>query len=123
LIEREPTPRHKVCGEFLSGEALEDLHALGIDVASLGAVPIDYVRLAAARRAAEAPLPFPAASLTRKALDTALLAEAVAAGVRVERIGMPIAKSAIVSRSKAFHPSNTLWKSLRDYHIPAASTT
>jgi flavin-dependent dehydrogenase len=84
LIEREPTPRHKVCGEFLSGEALEDLHALGIDVASLGAVPIDHVRLAAAKRAAEAPLPFPAASLTRKALDTALLAEAVAAGVRVE---------------------------------------
>ena len=85
LIEREPTPRHKVCGEFLSGEALEDLHALGIDVASLGAVPIDTVRLAAAKRAAEAPLPFLAASLTRKALDTALLAEAVAAGVRVER--------------------------------------
>src|ERR1700721_2974803 len=85
LIEREPTPRHKVCGEFLSGEALEDLHVLGVDVASLGAVPIDYVRLAAARRAAEAPLPFPAASLTRKALDTALIAEAIAAGVRVER--------------------------------------
>jgi flavin-dependent dehydrogenase len=85
LIEREPTPRHKVCGEFLSGEALEDLDALGIDVASLGAVPIHCVRLAAAQRAAEAPLPFPAASLTRKALDTALIAEAVAAGVRVER--------------------------------------
>ena len=84
LIEREPTPRHKVCGEFLSGEALEDLRALGIDVPALGAVPIPYVRLAAARRAAEAPLPFPAASLTRKTLDTALLAEAVAAGVRVE---------------------------------------
>ena len=85
LIEREPTPRHKVCGEFLSGEALEDLHALGIDVTSLGAVPINYVRLAAARRAAEAPLPFPAASLTRKALDTALIAAAIAAGVRVEQ--------------------------------------
>ena len=85
LIEREPTPRHKVCGEFLSGEALEDLHALGIDVPALGAVPIDYVRLAAARRAAEAPLPFHAASLTRKALDSALIAEAVTAGVHVER--------------------------------------
>ena len=85
LIEREPTTRHKVCGEFLSGEALEDLHALGIDVASLGAAPIDYVRLAAARRAAEAPLPFPAASLTRKALDTALIAAAIAAGVHVKR--------------------------------------
>jgi menaquinone-9 beta-reductase len=85
LIEREPAPRHKVCGEFLSGEALEDLELLGIDVSSLGAVPVSYVRLAAARRAAEAPLPFPAASLTRKALDTALIAEAIAAGVRVER--------------------------------------
>jgi flavin-dependent dehydrogenase len=85
LIEREPTPRHKVCGEFLSGEALEDLHLLGIDVTSLGAVPIDYVRLAAARRAATAPLPFPAKSLTRKALDTALIAAAIAAEVRVER--------------------------------------
>ena len=83
LIERELTPHHKVCGEFLSGEALEDLQALGIDEAALGAVPIDRVRLAAARRAAEAPLPFPAASLTRKALDTALIAKAVAAGVRV----------------------------------------
>jgi flavin-dependent dehydrogenase len=84
LIEREVAPRHKVCGEFLSGEALEDLHALGIDVASLGAVPIEAVRLAAARRAAAAPLPFAAASLTRKALDTALIAEAIAAGVNVE---------------------------------------
>jgi flavin-dependent dehydrogenase len=84
LIEREPAPRHKVCGEFLSGEALEDLHALGIDVASLGAVPLRHVRLAATSRAAKAPLPFAAASLTRKALDTALLAEAVAAGVKLE---------------------------------------
>lgn len=28
LIEREPISRHKVCGEFLSGEALGYLHAL-----------------------------------------------------------------------------------------------
>jgi flavin-dependent dehydrogenase len=82
-IEREPTPRHKVCGEFLSGEALDDLRALNIDVTSLGAVPIEMVRLAAARRAAEAPLPFPAASLTRRALDRALISEAISAGVRV----------------------------------------
>lgn len=84
LIEREHRPRHKVCGEFLSGEALEDLHALDIDVALLGAVPINYVRLAAAKKAAQAPLPFSASSLTRKALDTALLAKAREVGVRVE---------------------------------------
>jgi menaquinone-9 beta-reductase len=115
LVEREPTPRHKVCGEFLSGEALEDLHALGIDVASLGAVPINYVRLAAARRAAEAPLPFPAASLTRKALDTALIAGAIAAGVRVEQ------GRAVQSLSRT--PSN-LWQATLDngtiYEAPTA---
>jgi len=105
LIEREPTSRHKVCGEFLSGEALEDLHALGIDVASLGAVPIDYVRLAAARRAAEAPLPFRAASLTRKALDTALIATAIAVGVNVER------GRSVQSLTRA---ANNLWQATLD---------
>jgi flavin-dependent dehydrogenase len=85
LIERELMPKHKVCGEFLSAEALEDLHSLGIGVASLGAVPLDHVRLASAGPAAEAPLPFAAASLTRRALDTALITEAIAAGVKMER--------------------------------------
>lgn len=85
LIEREAKPRHKVCGEFLSGEALEDLLLLGIDVRALGAVPIDYVRLAAAKKAAEAPLPFRAASLTRKTLDAKLMEKAIAAGVSVVR--------------------------------------
>jgi flavin-dependent dehydrogenase len=115
LIEREPTPRHKVCGEFLSGEALEDLHALGIDVASLGAVPINFVRLAAARRAATAPLPFPAKSLTRKALDTALIAAAIAAGVHVER------GRSVQSLSRA---TSNLWQAALDdgttYEAPTA---
>src|SRR6202167_4840259 len=114
LIEREPTPRHKVCGEFLSGEALEDLHALGIDVASLGAVPIDCVRLAAARRAAEAPLPFPAASLTRKALDTTLIAEAIAAGVRVER-GRSVETLLLMTRG--------IWEAARDEGAPWEAST
>jgi flavin-dependent dehydrogenase len=115
LIEREPRPRHKVCGEFLSGEALEDLRLLGIDVTSLGAVPIDYVRLAAAKRAATAPLPFPAKSLTRKALDTALIAAAISAGVRVER-GRSVQS---LSRANA-----SLWQATLDngtiYEAPTA---
>jgi flavin-dependent dehydrogenase len=115
LIEREPTPRHKVCGEFLSGEALEDLHLLGIDVVSLGAVPIDYVRLAAARPAATAPLPFPAKSLTRKSLDTALIAAAISAGVRVE------CGRSVQSLSRA---NSNLWQATLDngaiYEAPTA---
>ena len=54
-------------------------------MAALGAEPIDSVRLATSRRAAQAPLPFPAASLTRKALDTALIAQAIAAGACVKQ--------------------------------------
>ena len=45
LIERDPGPRHKVCGEFLSAEALALLAQLGIDVCALGAVPVRSVRL------------------------------------------------------------------------------
>jgi flavin-dependent dehydrogenase len=85
LIEREPTCRHKVCGEFLSGEALDDLRLLGMDATALGAAPIEKVRLATTRKASTAPLPFAAASLTRKALDTALFERATEEGVRLER--------------------------------------
>jgi flavin-dependent dehydrogenase len=85
LVEREAGPHDKVCGEFLSHEAMLYLAALGIDPFALGAVPIRRVRLAGRRLEAAVGLPFPAASLSRRALDEALLARAVAAGVRVRR--------------------------------------
>ena len=85
LIERSEGPHDKVCGEFLSGEALGDLAALGVDVAALGAVPLGTARVAARGRAHAAALPFPAASLTRRALDEAMLAACAAAGVAVRR--------------------------------------
>ena len=85
LIEREREPRHKVCGEFLSAEALALLRDLGVSPAALGAVPIRGVRLCSARKTTEAELPFPAMSLTRGRLDEALLAIAETTGVRVLR--------------------------------------
>ena len=82
LVEREPKPHHKVCGEFLSREALLYLTTLGIDVAALGAVPIHKVRLGTA---AETALPFAAMSLTRRKLDEHLLQAAELAGATVLR--------------------------------------
>lgn len=82
LVEREAKPQHKVCGEFLSAEALGYLAALGVDVAALGAVPIRYVRVA---NSAAQELPFAASSLTRRCLDEELLCIAEAAGARVLR--------------------------------------
>ena len=85
LVEREPLPVHKVCGEFLSTEALTDLRTLGVDVSDLGAVPITRVRLASNAAAHAAPLPFTAMSLTRRNLDTVMLRTAELAGVNVLR--------------------------------------
>lgn len=85
LIEQSATAHHKVCGEFLSHEAVRYLDDLGIDLQALGAVPIHGVRLAARRRIAACDLPFPALSLTRRALDEALLALAARAGAQIHR--------------------------------------
>lgn len=85
LLERETQPQHKVCGEFLSQEALQSLQALGIDAAGLGARNITGVRLADARRVKASRLPFQAMSLTRRLLDEALLQEVVRCGVHVSR--------------------------------------
>ncbi|HUB29068.1 MAG TPA: FAD-dependent monooxygenase [Terracidiphilus sp.] len=85
LLERERAAHSKVCGEFLSHEALGYLRQIGIHPEELGAVPIDRVRLAAGTRAAEIPLPFPALSLSRRLLDEAMLALAGANGCDVRR--------------------------------------
>ena len=85
LIERSVGPHDKVCGEFLSGEAIAELEAPGAAPAELGAVPLTAARVAARGRAHAARLPFRAVSLTRRVLDEALLAACAAAGVEVRR--------------------------------------
>ena len=85
LIEQHAIAHHKVCGEFLSTEALGYLRMLGVDPLALGAVPITHMRLATGTHVAQTALPFPALSLTRRTLDEALLQSASAAGARVLR--------------------------------------
>lgn len=85
VLERERGPHDKVCGEFLSFEAQEELAALGVDPLALGAARIGRVRVARGARRREAPLGFEALSLSRRALDEALLARAAEAGAEVRR--------------------------------------
>ena len=85
LVEREAGPHDKVCGEFLSREAVYYLTALGVDPVALGAVPIRRVRIAGRRGDAAVDLPFAALSLSRRVLDEALLARAAAVGVALRR--------------------------------------
>ncbi len=85
LIEREAGPHDKVCGEFVSGEAAGYLRLLGLDLMGLGAVRIDRVRLTTRGKPAEARLPFPAFSLSRRRLDEGLLGLAAGAGAEILR--------------------------------------
>lgn len=85
LVERDRAPAHKVCGEFISREAVADLAALGLDLDALGARRIDRMRLVRGGRVVEAALPFVAASLTRRTLDAALQALAETCGVTLRR--------------------------------------
>lgn len=85
LLERETGAHHKVCGEFLSVEAVAHLRQLGVEPLDLGAVPIRRMRLVWGDRAVETALPFAALGLSRHALDEALIGRAAASGARIER--------------------------------------
>ena len=85
LIERTSGPRDVVCGGFLGWDALAALKQLGLDVSQLGARPIHKLRVAAGGSSVEAKLPRPAAGLSRKTLDAALLTAAAGAGTTVSR--------------------------------------
>ncbi len=89
LIERNAGPADKVCGDFLSAEAIEAIAALGVDLPALAPSPITAVRLVHGKRTATARLPFAALGLTRRALDEALLQQAKLSGATILR-GHPV---------------------------------
>lgn len=93
LLEKEREAHHKVCGEFLSREAVHYLHQAGIDLGELGAAPIRSVRVASGDRVAAAALPFQALSLSRRTLDEALLERVAKKGCEVAR-GVAVASLA-----------------------------
>ncbi len=85
LLEREAGAHDKVCGEFLSFEAVDSLRELGLDPLDLGAVAIEALSVCIGDRRIRTVLPFAALSLSRRVLDEALLRRAAAAGAQVRR--------------------------------------
>lgn len=85
LVEKERNDSHKVCGEFLSPEAVAYLHQAGVDPLLLGATAIEQLRFAVKKRVIETRLPFRALSISRCVLDAALLARAAEAGCEIRR--------------------------------------
>jgi flavin-dependent dehydrogenase len=78
LIDRDAFPRDKLCGEFLSYDALPVLDALGVPLPD--APHITHCRVVARHRAYEFDLPHAARGVSRMLLDDLLFRTAVAAG-------------------------------------------
>jgi len=85
MLEKEAHPHHKVCGEFLSREAVAYLKLAGIHPLALGGSGIRKLRLASGDKVVETQLPFEAISLSRLILDEALLRRAEEMGCRIVR--------------------------------------
>ena len=84
VLERDRAPADKICGEFVSAEAIADLDRLGVHAGRLG-VPIGAVRLVRNGRVVEARLPFSGVGLSRRVLDAVLLDRAARYGAEVRR--------------------------------------
>ena len=85
LLEKNMQAHHKVCGEFLSADAQHYLAQLGLNLTTMGAVPISHVRLCAGRHQVKTLLPYPGLSMSRYLLDEALIRHAEFAGATVLR--------------------------------------
>ena len=73
ILEAGTYPRHKVCGEFLSGKGREVLTALGIAARLVGArEAVDVTFSLGARSTKVRPLPAPALCISRWKMDAAL---------------------------------------------------
>ena len=81
LIDRDTFPRDKVCGEFLSYDALPVLDDFGIDLDD--APKITRCRIVGRRRTFEFDFPHAARGVSRLRLDGLLVRNAVAAGAQV----------------------------------------
>ena len=84
LLERSRETGDALCGGFMSWRTLDTLARLGVEADLLNRARVHRARLIAGERVREAPLPRPALAVSRRRLDTVLLARAEGAGA-VER--------------------------------------
>jgi 2-polyprenyl-6-methoxyphenol hydroxylase-like FAD-dependent oxidoreductase len=88
LIEQHRFPRDKVCGECLSALGMKILHrtALAQNISTLKPTALRWAALVSPDgKQSKLKLPQPMWGITRRALDAALLDEAIRAGVFVEQ--------------------------------------
>lgn len=83
LLEKERQPSHKLCAELIGEDACLWLAAMGIDPESLGAVPLEKLRLVGPWGVRTSPLGFSGFGLSRRVLDHEILKRAEQAGAEI----------------------------------------
>src|SRR5690606_29731712 len=83
LLDSQADVGDPLCGGFLSWRTAAQLRHLGIDLAAIGARPVNQLVLLAGGREAAIPLPGQAFGLSRHALDQALRRRALALGAEL----------------------------------------
>ncbi|MDR6128478.1 flavin-dependent dehydrogenase [Sphingomonas sp. SORGH_AS802] len=84
VLERSRDTGDALCGGFLSWRSIETLERLGVAADRLNPARVHRLRLFVGERMREAPLPRPALAVSRRRLDSLLLAR-TEAGAGVER--------------------------------------
>jgi menaquinone-9 beta-reductase len=85
ILERNLETGDAICGGFISWQTLATLQRLGLGLDDLRGHCVTQLRLFTPKRSASAPLPKAAIGLSRRRLDTMLLAQAQKEGATVER--------------------------------------
>ena len=84
LIDRDETVGDALCGGFLSWRSAERLRGIGLDLADIGAHPVNRLAIYACEAQAHAQLPETGFGLSRRGLDTAMRALAVNSGAELQ---------------------------------------
>jgi flavin-dependent dehydrogenase len=126
VFERSGFPRQRVCGEFISAEALPLLRRIVPDLVE-AAPAITHARLVAPSGAASRfALPAPARGISRWALDDALAAAAAAAGacLRLRTPAPPeaYASGAILAAGRDWRASSSPWLGVKAHLRGLASS-
>jgi menaquinone-9 beta-reductase len=103
ILERARETGDAICGGFLSWQSLSALEQLGLPAADLRGHSVARMRLFAGPAIAEARLPRAAMGLSRRRLDTLLLATAERAGTGIERgvTAASVARDGVTTRDGA----------------------
>jgi flavin-dependent dehydrogenase len=110
LVDRARFPRYKVCGGCLNPRALRQLEKAGLGglTHQLGAIPLTRLRLGAAGRHADVPLPT-GAGISRESFDSALVRAAIHVGAQflpgTTAAVLPLARGAERRRIRLRHAS------------------